>query len=644
MITRKTFLIVAASLVLAALLIYANVLNGEFVFDDFEYVVENPLIRDLSQVSMSDPRQIGYLSFAVNYALGGEEPWGYHLVNIAIHAVNAVLVFLLVGAVLTALSGSDALEGRSFRIALLAAALFVVHPVQTQAVSYITQRFTSLSALFYLLAVLLYLRSRRLLEREQVPGRGYLLYALSLVSTLLAMRTKEISFTIPFIVAAAEAALMRGSRYGSRRFTFLIPFGALLLVIPLSLLGPEFGLLAPGEGIVETTRTDKLYDMQERSAYEYALTQTRMIVLYLKLLVVPAGQSVVRDIRASRTAGDPAVIGSLLFLAGLAALGWLLWRRGSRADAADGAGQRLAAAGIFWFFVTISVESSFIPIKDLFFEHRIYLPSAGFAAAAAVALTVLVDRVLRSWSERRRMWISLVVCLPLAAVTVVRNDVWTTELKLWDDVVRKVPNKAIGYNNRGTAYAKERQYELALRDLDRTIGFFPRSLDAVMPDWEDADLIPPNISKTYLTRGRIHLALGNTQLAERDFERAKKIFFPAGDLEEYFRTGDLYYQRGAYRHAIEEFSKVLDRDPENIDALNNRGNSYSQLEKYDAAVRDFDLVIGLDPGFALAYHNRGIAFAWMEQRERAVADFTRACSLGFAPACESIEIARQGGK
>jgi len=369
-----------------------------------------------------------------------------------------------------------------------------------------------------------------------------------------------------------------------------------------------------------------------------------VIVIYLKLLLLPTGQSVVRDIRASRTLWDPAVAASALLLAGLAAAGWYLWRRGARSGPGEGEGKKLAASGIFWFFLTLSVESSAIPIKDLFFEHRIYLPSPGFFAVAAVALTALSERAFRSWEDRRRAWIAFAVCVPLAVTTVVRNDVWTTELKLWDDVVRKVPNKAIGYNNRGTAYAKERQYELALRDLDRTIGFFPRSLEAVMPDWEDADLIPPNISKTYLTRGRIHLALGNTQLAERDFERAKTIFFPAGDLQEYFRTGDLYYQRGAYRHAIEEFSKVLDRDPENIDALNNRGNSYSQLGKYDAAVRDFDLVIGLDPGFALAYHNRGIAFAWMDQREKAVADFTRACSLGFAPACDSIEIARQGGK
>lgn len=643
MTNRRRLIAIAVVFFLTALIIYSNVLNGDFVFDDFEYIVDNPLIRDVSHLTMSDPRQIGYLSFALNHATGGEDTLGYHLVNVAIHAANAFLVFLLVSAFFRIASNEQAFNENRFRTALLTAALFLVHPVSTQAVSYITQRFTSLTTLFYLAAIVLYMHARFLLEKKTSPDRAYFFYALSLAATVLAMRTKEISFTIPFMIAAIEIVLMRQSIFGRRRLMYPVPFAATLLIIPLSIFGPELGLISPGDGIVEITRQEKIFDFQNRSPYEYVLTQFRVIILYLRILLIPAGQSVVHDIRASRSIGEPAVMPSLLILLSLAWAGWYFWRRAQKAGDGTGPEYALTAAGIFWFFLTLSVESSFIPIKDLIFEHRVYLPGPGFFAVAAVGLGSAAGRLLRGLRDPRGPWLVFLVCLPLAVTTFVRNDVWTSEVKLWDDVIQKNPNKPIGYNNRGTAYAKARQYELALQDLDRTISFFPKSFTK-LPEWEDSDLIPPNMSKTYLARGRIHLALGNVELAERDFKRAQQIFLPQIDIEEHLKAGDFYYKKGAFKHAIDEFGKVLEADPENIDALNNRGNAYSQTGRYDEAIRDFDLVIGLEPAFALAYHNRGIAFAWKNAKAQAVADFEKACLLGFQPACESIDTARSGGK
>jgi len=179
--------------------------------------------------------------------------------------------------------------------------------------------------------------------------------------------------------------------------------------------------------------------------------------------------------------------------------------------------------------------------------------------------------------------------------------------------------------------------------LTFTISKFPKSRYETQT-WETADLVPSNMSKTYMTRGQVYAALGDRVRAEADFKKAQLLFRPPINLEQSLRLADIYYKRGAYAHAIAEFNNVLDVDPENIDALNNRGNAYSYSGRYTEAIRDFDQVIGLEPDFALAYHNRGIALAWRGKKEEAIRDFQRACDRGFQPACESIDIVKAGGK
>jgi hypothetical protein len=148
------------------LALYAQVIaRGPFLYDDFEYVVDNPIIADLGTAfGMRDVRQVGYVTFALNYALGGENPRGYHVFNVLVHIMNSLLVLALVRALFAALGGHRELPETARHAAFLAALLFLVHPVQTQAVSYIAQRFTSLCTLFYLLAVWLYLTARSRFE------------------------------------------------------------------------------------------------------------------------------------------------------------------------------------------------------------------------------------------------------------------------------------------------------------------------------------------------------------------------------------------------------------------------------------------------------------------------------------------------
>jgi tetratricopeptide (TPR) repeat protein len=510
------------------------ILNGPFLFDDFEYILGNPMIKSLAYfTNIADPRYLGYFSFAVNYGLDGEDPFGFHLVNVTIHVMNALLVFGVWKTVLNLLSsGDDRTPGGHSAVAFFAALIFLVHPIETQAVSYITQRFTSLSALFYLLSVLLYLHARVRLEKGSGERkRGYAIYILSVVFAVFAMKTKEIAFTIPFMVAILEFLLFEKSQYGKRRFYFLIPFAAMLIIIPLSLFGPEWGLSARGSGIDEATRRDKLYDLSRRSPYEYLVTQFRVIVTYIRLLVFPVRQLAVYDYPASHSLFEPRVLLSLAFLLGIAGAARHSWRKARKADFREAPYYRLLSIGILWFFVTISVESSVIPIKDIIFEHRLYLPSAGFFASCAGLFMLIAARFRHFVSGRAAAAVGAVsVIAALSVATYTRNAVWTDEVGFWNDVVQKT-GKAIGYNNRGNAYLKKGEYALALRDLDRTIGFFPRARDIMA--WENSDFTPSNMAKTYISRGQVYEQLGDPLRAQEDFETANRIMkMPPGHVPE----------------------------------------------------------------------------------------------------------------
>lgn len=630
------------------LALYSRVIShGTFLFDDAEYVVNNLLITDsVAALTSNDARQLGYLSFALNYAAGGESPFGYHLVNVIIHVINSLLIVLMTNVFFRLMSGGRKLPLWAAYASCFTGLLFLVHPVHTQAVSYITQRFTSLATLFYLLSICLYLVARERQEKNGLSGLSYGLIAISFVSTAAAMRTKEIAFTIPIMLFVMEKLLFRSSQFGRRRFILLVPFAMSLVIIPLSIFGPELGVIKASSDIADIIRTDKIYDMTQRSPVYYFFTELRAVVVYIRLLIIPVGLRAVYDFRISKTFFEPAVFASFFLLLSLAACGRYLWRKSvAHIEYSERAlAFAIAAIGMVWFFVSSSVESSVIPIKDLIFEHRIYLPSVGFFMAFAT--------LIMFWSERcgagcvddtsgqahfiKKTIIMSVILLPLAAGTFIRNDVWVNELNFWADVVRKSPNKAIGYGNRAAVYAKSGDYKNAIEDYNRMIAFFPKSMEDLFA-WENSDFSPWNMSKAYTGRGNLYVALGDANKAREDFRRAKEVFSMPVDADNLLIDADKYARQKEYRQAIFLYNRILEWDPEHVRALNDRANAYSYLKRFPEAISDFTRVIALEPSYVLAYYNRGVAYAWSGRKNSAIYDFKKACQMGFGPACKSFD-------
>lgn len=466
-----------AGLALLGLAAYSNALGGAFVFDDVRQVRDNPLVRDLAsflpgRYTGLPNRWVGYLSFALNHRVGGAATFGYHLVNVAIHLVNALLVHALVRqAFRTPRLRGSALAASSGAIAFVAAALFVAHPLQTEAVTYVVQRLTSLATTFYLATVLLYgawrLRDATSPGAWRRVGGG----AAVVVTALLAARTKEIAFTLPVAVVLYELSFFEGA--ARARLARLAPVLATLPVIPLTTLVSRS---ASGSGLTarlaESTRADSALPR-----LEYLTTQIVVVVEYLRLLLLPTGQNLDHDVAIRRSLLEPRVAASLLILAGLAALAALLYRRTARAGApgALDPGARLVGFGIAWFFLALVVESSVIPIADLMYEHRVYLPSVGILVAAATVLAAVARRAAGVAGPRATALVGAALALALASATLARNAVWQNDLSLWSDAALKSPRKPRPFVNLGTALTLAGERELGVRALRQALRLDPAS-------------------------------------------------------------------------------------------------------------------------------------------------------------------------
>lgn len=412
-------------------------------------------------------------TFSLNRYLHGERVLGYHLLNLAIHLSTATVFYLFVRRAIEALkqtfqaSGDD--EGAEFLLRFIpfaAAALFVSHPVQTQAVTYIAQRYTSLTTLLYMGSLLSYLLARLSFENGGGTGRVWRCGGACLLLALLAMKSKEIAFTLPIMAAAIEFALFKGRMLRNRRL--LIPAALLLLVIPLQLLylhgseNPERLLQNIQSATTETRNISRA---------DYLLTQFRVVATYLRLLVLPVRQNLDYDYPVYHSLFDAPVIASLLLHISLAGLALALFVRSERRCASGnlsaGIPMRLASLGIFWFYLALSVESSVIPIRDVIFEHRLYLPSIGFFTAVTAGLAGFAGH--RQRYRAAACAAAVLLPLALAAGTFARNRTWSNELVMWQDVLSKSPDKARAQYSVGLLYYRRFLPEKSLPHLVRAL-------------------------------------------------------------------------------------------------------------------------------------------------------------------------------
>lgn len=607
-------------LTVLGLIIYSNTLQAPFVFDDGIRIVENQDIRDLGGFwPPSGWRYIGTLSFALNYYFNGLDVAGYHLVNIVIHIFNATLVYWLVSLTiqLPLLNWSGR---RRFLFPFATAVIFLIHPVQTQAVTYIIQRFTSLAALFYLMSVILYIKAR-IWNGRAIVHLSY--YALALTFAVMAMMTKEISFTLPLIITLYEFTFFRTTPFRSLRgrLLYLLPFHATMLIIPLGLVDIGSSL---DEIMGDLSKATAETSVMPITRLDYLSTQFQVIVTYLRLLILPVNQNLDYDYPISHSIFEPQILISFFFLISILTSAIYLFKRSLKTDNVYGL---LASFGLLWFFITLSVESSLIPLSDVIFEHRLYLPSVGIIISFHAAIFYFLEKI---WHGRQ--WLTLfifylIIITPvLSTASYLRNAVWRDSMTLWADVVKKSPDKARPHNNLGNAYARlnlidsaEKEYKTAIRldtdfaDAHKNMGDIYRvkgELEKAVLEYSIAVKLKPDLPEVYIQLGNIYLDQKMWDKAINEFRTA--IILRPNNPTAHYNTGIAYARMGSMEAAIQGFRNAIILKPDYAEAHLNMGSVYGQMGLADEAIKEFQTALEINPDMEEARNNLAIA---IRQRE-----------------------------
>lgn len=594
-------------------LVYSNTLQSPFQLDDNYLIGDNFTVKDFSYFlepsrakgspfySALTGRYIGYLTFALNYKMHGLNVYGYHIVNIAIHILNGILVYLLVLLTFKTpfLTGSS-LKKHSGLIAMFSSLLFIAHPVQTEAVTYIFQRLASLTMSFFLLSLVCYIK-----YRDQEPGvrsqkksilnSGFWILN-SVFFAVLAMKTKENAFTLPLVIAAYEFSFFEGPL--KRRALSLLPLLLTLIIIPVTLIGPDKPAVSIVTEISDISRGDA-----NMSRSDYLFTQFRVITTYLRLLFLPIGQTFDYDYPIFHSFFDKEVFLSFLFLSTIFVSGIYLFYR-SRVTASA---LRLVAFGIFWFFITLLIESSIIPIPMLICEYRVYLPSAGPFISIVTGTFLLIGKLdeKRTKTIMTSLFVPLLLVFSIAAYS--RNAVWDSRISLWEDVVKKAPKKERGHTNLANAYKTEGMEDKARKHFEIAATLNPGSAKA-------------------------NYNLAVTLWAEGSENKAMEYYLKALRLapnyaEAHNNLGVAYKTRGMTEKAIEHYEAALKLRPDYVEAHNNLGDAYSSKKLFEKAIEQYTAALRLNPNFAEAHNNLGTAYRSRGITDKAVEHYMTAIQL-----------------
>jgi tetratricopeptide (TPR) repeat protein len=555
---RSFFL--ASVLVCVALLCFANALHNDFTnWDDPLYVVENELIRNLSVSSLRETvssflvgnyHPLTVLSLAIDYAVYGLDPGGFHLTNIVIHASNVVLVF----AFLQLLTGN-------LVASFIAALFFAIHPVHVESVAWISERKDVLYTFFYLCSMCAYLWHNRHTNHRAS------LYLMSLGLFVCSLLSKGQAVTLPLVLLLIDYCEGRG--ISRRVLAEKIPFFVLSLI---------FGVVA----IVAQKDTGAIPDMPTFTLGERIVFTCFNMCMYLAKLIAP--------IQLSAFYPYPSLESWVAYLiyclpaAVVVVIGGLYFRRIASALQAN----RIVAFGVMFFVVNIALLLQVLPVgASMISERYAYLCSVGFFLLAGHGYSQL-------WSNSRpevRRWkgfVSLVLLVYggwLAHTTVERNKVWRGSEPLWSDVLRQFPKVLVAYLNRGSYYQVRGELDRALADFNAGLAIDPYYYDILV------------------NRCDVHRMLGEYERALAD---CSAVIERVGDRTvAYTNRGITYSMIGRHEEALADFEKAISLEPKNAKLYTNRGNLYDMSGMYDTAIDNYTYAISLRPDYYAAYYNRG---------------------------------------
>ena len=508
--------------------VYAPALSGPFVFDDTFQPYHTPDFPNALHFWIRGVRPLLMFSYWINYRFS-QAPFGFHAVNILIHLLNSFLVFFIVRKLARR-------ESPDWIPAAFAAAVFLLHPIQTEAVSYIAGRSECLSVFFFLAAFAVFLYRRASEVSWPTSIAVLLLFG-------AAALTKEHTLVLPALLLLTDYYWNPGFSFSGMRRNWR-------LYVPIALAAAG-GLVYVAKVLTQAATAG--FGLTGLTWYQYFFTECRAFFVYLRLLVFPAGQNLDWEYPISRNILDHGAIFGLAAILALAGAAIYFRRR-----------HPLASYGFLVYLLLMAPTSSFVPIKDPVAERRLYLPMIGILLVAIAALA-------RMRVDRRKLAAALCgIVAVLAIATYRRNEVWASDVAIWEDAARKSPGKQrVHFQLAHTYYTDGRcadaiaQYAEAARLEQPDYGLLvdwglaydcTNEPDLAVAKLREAAALEPQahvytqIAMVYAKRSRWQEAFDALALAEKLNPNYDMIYDNRGGIRA--RTNDLAGAEADYRHAL----------------------------------------------------------------------------------------------
>ena len=582
-------LFVFITLFIIILSIYSNTFYASWHFDDEPNIRDNPNlhlkepswqnIKRTFFANQFEPEQLyrpaACLSFALNYYLGQDNVLGYHIVNISIHFLSAIFLFLFIYHTLNLPSVAARYGPNSYFVAFLSAILWAINPIQTQAITYIVQRMASMAGMFYIISMYLYLRGRM---ASQNPVKA-LFFSLCALSTILAFFSKENALMIPVSLFFYDFLLIQGvSREKAKKNLkiLLAVTGITLSMVILFLVFSE----------ITFSSLFSLYSKRPFTLWERLITQPRVIIFYISLILYPMSTrlSLTPDIAISNSLFDPpTTILAILLIIGMVIGAIYLAKR-----------QPLISFSVFFFFLNHIVESSILPL-ELIFEHRNYIPSMLFFVPIAIGLL----KAISYFSYKRSMQVIIALSIILVIIaeghsTFMRNFTWKNEESLWIDCVDKYPNLYRPQHNLAKYYQDHNR-------INKAIGEYENALKLKVTNIKDEKAI------TYFNLGAIYFL-------EKEFGKAKQYYLQAISIDPCLPGVHnnlaviLAATTQSYQEVYDELNKAIKCNPASMGAHSNLGILLVKSGRIDEGIAEIKKALEIDPNNIPTLERLGYAY------------------------------------
>jgi tetratricopeptide (TPR) repeat protein len=582
-------------------IVYIPVLSAGFVnWDDPDYVTDNPIIKDFSNLEMmfTRPVQGNYhpltmLTLALNYSFSGFEPWSYHVFNLIFHLVNCFLVFRL----------AMVLSGNNLIIAFTTSLLFGIHPMHVESVAWVSERKDVLYSLFFLAGLISYTKYVDTDSRKN--------YVLTIIFLILSLLSKPAAVIFPVVLFCID--LLRKRSFDIRLLTEKIPFFLLSLIMAY--------ITYTAQQEKGATAGADIFGLGTR-----ILMGFYGIMMYFIKMVLPIDLSpfypfapVNKDLPATY------YIAPLFSLALFVLIFYSLKRN------------RVVAFGILFYLANLLLVLQFIPIGSAIIADRYtYLPYIGFFYIAGW----FVDRYLHG-NFLRSLYLIIPVALILGILTFKQSGIWSSGATLWDHAIKTEPS-ARAYSNRGSIYKEQKKYEEAISCYNEAIKinvadheaytnrggvyFELNKFDRALEDYKKAMTIKPNYVPAYDNTGALFGMRLQYDSALRYLDKALQInpqYTPS-----YRNRGLVNVELGRFTEAISDFKKFLEHQVNDPDVMNMIGICYRNIGKYDEAMSIINNAIAMKPD-ARYYLNRAYCFLALKNMEAARTDALRAKEAGL---------------